>query len=758
MPNRRLELQDAAVSLAGAVTSYRDAKPIERCEVALDGSGDGQETALGPDWTVKVTSEGTVDDTEGLALQAVFRAKNGSPSSAVSLVYRWDDWSEDNFVLVPGAVYAGNRFEARELPYAPCWTKIDERGPNAPTIITDVPRLSLESGKPSAFHLLAGDAATPAVGVVDAKTGTGWLFVTEQGAELGDTSIHVEESEDRGTATISFQSPGVRPHLKYEMATTKVPSPDRGHDFAPGERATLVCRVYKFPCKDIGGLFERFAEARKRGDESRVGGELAPSLPFSAAWAVQERKYNALNWKEPLGYYAVGTVDQKHQDWQVGWTGGGMSSLALLLEGERLSADRALATLRFMFGEDSQSPSGFFRGVCHNGQWYGDEFNGDPDRPHPEEWHILRKSADALYFVMKHLHAVERVRPGYSVPPEWLAGTRRLADAFVGLWRKYGQFGQWANVENGELLVGGSAACGIAPAGLALCGAYFGDESYAEVAEQSALQYYRQFTAKGVTTGGPGEILQCPDSESAFALLESYVVLYEVSGDRDWVGRAEEAALQCMTWCVSYDFRFPAGSTFGRLGMRTTGSVIANVQNKHSAPGICTLSGDSLLKLYRATGKSIYLELLRDIAGNLPQYLSLEERPIRGWDGVDLLPGYMSERVNMSDWEGADLVGEALPLSCWCEVSLMLTYAEVPGIYVNKTSGEVTVLDQVSCSLERAEDGGYALTVSNPTAYPARVKLLAENEAEAGAPLGACASPLWRRIEVGAGETVRVAL
>ena len=34
----------------------------------------------------------------------------------------------------------------------------------------------------------------------------------------------------------------------------------------------------------------------------------------------------------------------------------------------------------------------------------------------------------------------------------------------------------------------------------------------------------------GVTVGGPGEILKCPDSESAFAMLESFIVLYEVTG------------------------------------------------------------------------------------------------------------------------------------------------------------------------------------------------------------------------------------
>lgn len=732
------------VTYAGCVTKYRGSEILSSFDIPFNNEAQNQ-MALSQGWSVQVSIEGEADHPDGQLLTAQFQSNGISDESAVALSFHWNEWSTENDVLVPGAVYAGNRFEVRELTYAPCWSRLDDIGPDVPNLITDVPRLSDQAGTPSAFHLLTGDAAAPAIGVMDKTSGTGWLFVTRQGTELGDSSIHVVESADRSSARISLQAPGVRPSVKYEMTTTKVPSTDRAHDFKPGDTVELSCRIYRFPCPNVQTLFERFAAVRQ------PPAELAPSLPFSAAWEIQERKYNAMNWNAELGYYAVGTVDRKHQDWQIGWVGGGMSSLALLLEGSGESVSRALDTLRFVFG--SQTESGFFHGVCYQGQWYGDEFNDAPDRLHPEQWHILRKSADALYFIMKHLFALREIRPEYPIPADWLDGTRRLADAFVRLWHKYGQFGQWVHTGTGDLIIGGSAGGGIAPAGLALCGQYFGDDSYMAAAELSARYYYQQFTAKGITTGGPGEILQCPDSESAFALLESYMVLYETTGDGEWIRMAEEAALQAMTWCVSYDFRFPENSTFAQLGMRTTGSVIANAQNKHSAPGICTLSGDSLLKLYRATGNKQFLGLLREIAGNLPQYLSRQDRPVRGWDGLDMPPGYMSERVNMSDWEGAGLVGEVLPLSCWCEVSLMLTYAELPGIYVNKTAGSVTVIDQVECRLE-----GEALVLTNSTAFPAEVKLLAETEEEAAVPLGPCGYLRWSRIKVGPGEIVRVNL
>lgn len=126
--------------------------------------------------------------------------------------------------------------------------------------------------------------------------------------------------------------------------------------------------------------------------------------------------------------------------------------------------------------------------------------------------------------------------------------------------------------------------------------------------------------------------------------------------------------------------------------MKTVGSVFANVQNKHSAPGICTLSGDSIYKIYKWTGNPAYLELLKDIALTISQYMSTEKRPIYSWDvpkdaslleddsiraEPEKLPqGYICERVNMSDWESTRCIGGVFNGSCWCETSNLLTLAE----------------------------------------------------------------------------------
>ena len=107
--------------------------------------------------------------------------------------------------------------------------------------------------------------------------------------------------------------------------------------------------------------------------------------------------------------------------------------------------------------------------------------------------------------------------------------------------------------------------------------------------------------------------------------------------------------------------------------------MFANVQNKHSAPGLCTASGDAIYKIYKYTGNEAYLELLRDIVFCIPQCVSTEKRPLFSWDREPrrMPVGWINERINTSDWEGALRIGEVFYGSCWCETSLLLSFSEI---------------------------------------------------------------------------------
>jgi hypothetical protein len=663
-------------------------------------------------WSVQCNWTEAADRSDAMDGMLTFRLHQGTlTDTAVRVRFEFAEWTQDNYVLIPAAVFNGNRFRSKPVPYPPIYKDEEDLSLDLTTLITDIPRLSLTSGS-SLMEVTMQDAATPSVGFYSPSLQkVFWLLTTTQ-TEVGTTGVVVEEMANYTEAAITLSAPSMR---------SEISKGDVGAVFQAGDQVTIRLRLVIKEAACVQHLYDHFATIRKDVLQPKMS---LHQLPFSEAFAIIERKYNAMNWIEETPYYAVGMRENQYQDWQCGWVGGGMSTYPLFRLGAPLSFERAQQTLNFLFS--TQEASGFFQGMYAKGQYYGDGF----DREDTERWHLLRKSSDVLYFVLKQIRYLEASHADWITPSSWIEGTRRLADAFVRLWTRYGQFGQFVDIWTGDILVGGSTSAAIVPAGLVLASDYFCDAQYLRVAEESAAFYHEHFVSIGVTTGGPGEILQCPDSESAFSLLESFIVLYEYTQDAKWLARSEDMAKQCMSWVVSYDFDWPEESEFDRLGMRSTGTVFANTQNKHSAPGICTLSGDSLFKLFRATGNLMYLQLIQDMSHSITQYLSREDRPIRSWDGRDLPAGWVNERVNLSDWEGRDWVGAVFHGSCWSEVALMLTSLEIPGLYVQPDTGYVCALDHIDVHVDAHEQVQLIITVTNPTAFPAKILIFIENESD----------------------------
>lgn len=707
-----------------------------RSPVSSDHSGSLSMKFAGCAWVCNYTVTKPLERADATDFALHFKVAEGSPRNhSIGVRIDIEPWSTENYVLIPGALYNGNRFESRHLEYPPLLRDPKDIGPNVPTIITDVPRLNLGTG-PSRVQLIAGDMATPAIGFYEPAKKRGFWLITDQNTSLGDTGLEIEESLQRDRAFITLTAPHVREKYKYRICNTGYLSDDRGADFQAGDEVRLRFRICSFLCSTIQGLFDRFVEIRKDLSEKV---RLYHQLPFSAAWKIQEEKYR-YNWEDDHGYYTVGMRQNRYEDWQSGWVGGLMSTYPLLMEGDEVSRTRGLKTFDFVF-PNGTGQSGYLRGGAHEGKWYNDGF----DNPHAEKWVMARKSADVLYFMIRQLVLLEK--QGDQKPAQaWTEGTQRIADAFVRTWNKFGQFGQFLDIDTGDVIVGGSTAAGIAPAGLALAAGYFNEPGYLRVAMAAADSYYQRYVIKGISTGGPGEICQCPDSESSFGLLESFVVLYEQTCDQKWLKCACEMANQCATWMVSYDFQFPPHTLFNRLNMHSAGAVFANAQNKHGAPGVCTLPGASLFKLYRYTGRELYLELIQELAHNLTQYLSRSDRPVG-----DMPAGWMNERVQLSDW--LEPIGEIFYESTWPEVSNMLTYIEVPGLYVQPDTAFFCAIDHIDVSVTEHKDKQLTLTIANPTAFDAEVRVLCEESGEMKRILGHNYMLDFPRINIRAGSS-----
>ncbi len=695
-----------------------------RTEVVKIGmNASGNFSLWGSDWVYQINAVSRTDKSGGFEATLELQLVSGSISSCnVAIEFVFDGWHENNYLLMPSAVYNGNRFESRKIAYSPKLMDPRDIGADKPAVISDVPRLNIHSG-PSSLMDRSGAMSTPSMGFFNAKSQLGLWILTEQGNQLGDYAYQVTENRLRTQAVMSIQTPVVRPLYQYRITDNQYPSSDQAPDWSSGDQVEIRFQMYQFDCLDVLSFMKYWSQIRFNLIPKP---DAVVSIPFSSTFNIQEEKFNRQNWVERHGYYSVGMREMFLQDWQTGWTGGMITTYPLLFEGNEVTKNRVLRNFDFLFN-GGISPSGFFfdsgESIDAAFHWYG----GDIRKPHTVNWHLIRKSGDALYYILKQFHLMEQM--GMEVKDQWRSGVRCVAEAFVKLWRRYGQLGQFVDSQTGEIVVGGSTSGGIVPAALVYCASYFDHPEYLAVAQEIASYFYEQFVVKGIALGGVGDALQNPDSESAYGLLESFAVLYEQTGNTVWLERSEAMAHLFFTWIIGFNYKFPENSTLGKLGVQTFGAVFANTQNKHGAPGICTFSGLALWRLYRATGHLFYLEMLQAIVRFIPQMLSHPNRPIPGLEN-----GWMTERVSTTDWfEG---IGELMCGSTWAETSLLLTGIEIPAVYVVSDKQFVFVFDSVDAALEEDSSGILLLRLKNNSAYWVDLKVFVEDSADQKRPLG----------------------
>lgn len=155
---------------------------------------------------------------------------------------------------------------------------------------------------------------------------------------------------------------------------------------------------------------------------------------------------------------------------------------------------------------------------------------------------------------------------------------KALADAFISTWKKEGTWGNYVQVETGNVAVFNTTGGAMAVAGLALAARYYNEPVYLEVARAAAKAYYNDFALVGFTSGGCGDILQNADSETAIALTTSLITLYEATGEAAYLKQAKDLANLCATWTVSYCYQLPKETPLAKLGANLTGAVWASTQ------------------------------------------------------------------------------------------------------------------------------------------------------------------------------------
>jgi len=698
-------------------------------------------------WVCRTSRTSVKGQPGAFDLSLTFKIVEGeAKSSGVAVVFNRVDWSTDNYVLAPAAVYNGNRFHILPIGYPPYIDDPALRTSNMPITTTNIPHLNWDR-TPSKIEMLTSNTATPMMGFFDPHKKRGWIILTMPDTRLGTSGMFIEEDPTSKRASFVISAPGVR-EQRYVMCG-HADSGDVGADLKAGDEVSLRLRVYDFQAADVPAFLGKVFDVRK----ALTGpSHYRNFVPFSYIADTILKHHDAYKWFEgkKFSYICNGPYSgSPYNNIQAGWGGLPVYSQPQV----DMETPERLRRVSKTFDALTQmsSKSGLIYAMFMDGELFGDHFGQITQR---RSISMVRRSGETLYSMISQIELMKLRGHLDMIKPEWDVLLRGIADGLVKLWKDNGEFGQFVDVETGKLDIWGSSAGVVNISALALASEYFKNPEYLKIAEAAGKYYYKRDLCQGYTTGGPAEILQAPDSESAYDLVEAYVVLYEMTGKREWLKRAQDAAYLLSTWMVSYEFKFPAASDMGRVHANSIGSVFASCQNAHSAPGMYVVSGDFLLKLYRATGNKRYADMYKDTVHNMVQYVNTPTNPVIPSGAI----GAVSERVNTSDWEGKGNIGMVSPGDsnmAW-ETLAALTCLHNPGIYVRTDTAELLVLDHIEAQIIDRDKQGITLKLTNSTPYSANVSIFAESTKEAKKPLGWNAFIKWPKVEIQPGQSIEI--
>ncbi len=580
------------------------------------------------------------------------------------------DWQ--SYVVVPGVMYNGNRFLVSPQPYCP-YILTEGVSPNGPIVIADVPRLTADTGYKT--ELAANALTIPAVGIYDQKKRQGFIIGVQVYGVWGVSGINITTLPGE-PIRLEICLP-VKREKRYRFCNWIKADNEQGMDILPGEKVNCEIKIAAVSVSSIPDFITKIAEYgfEKRGKEKRK-----PNLTFAEAAELIENKFDIHNWDEKNGYYRTQSAPNPYF-LHTGWVGGGsmIYTMALSEKKERRARSRRMMDV---ICRNALTPSGYFHGM-HDGEHWR---SFGVKRPGCRAFSFIRRPVECARDILKTMNLM--MGCGERIEDHWISAARKSLDAMVNTSLKFGHLGYTIDFDTGDVLWGDSACGAFAIEPLVLGAAWFKETIFLDVAEQLADYYVRHFLNKGYTCGGVGDALMAVDSESSFALMAGLVHLYDATKNPQHLLWARQAADLFSTWVLSYDAILPTDSPLGKLGIQPRGAVLANIQNQHGAPGICTASGCELLALYEATGEERYLRLLEDIAQCIPQMI-VRNGQEEIWGGLP--PGSVTERLMTMD--GLVPCGHTEQMTSFAGISMLLTVRELPQVYKDTVRGRQALFD-----------------------------------------------------------------
>ena len=165
-----------------------------------------------------------------------------------------------------------------------------------------------------------------------------------------------------------------------------------------------------------------------------------------------------------------------------------------------------------------------------------------------------------------------------------------------------------------------------------------GDARYFASAVAANRHYMRRFLATGRLGGSALDTL-CTDLESGFPLLESNILLYEITHDAEYLQFAEEIAYYCASWQIAQSVPAPAGSLMDRISYETFGTHTVSTEHicSHSfalsaVPYLIRLAEHTGNNLWRQRALAVWANSTRGISDGAHAFMDRGPRPAGAQD------------------------------------------------------------------------------------------------------------------------------
>ncbi len=183
------------------------------------------------------------------------------------------------------------------------------------------------------------------------------------------------------------------------------------------------------------------------------------------------------------------------------------------------------------------------------------------------------------WLVYQYLNCYVLLKNGGIVREDYLMTARKVLDVVLKYPSEGKGFPQTVD-QNGDVL------CDLGMAGAMMTVAALqmfrvtGEEKYLAAGKDSFDFYYDYHLSRNAAAGAALDTY-CIDKESAGPVLRSALMLERLTGEREYLEKAENIACYLQTWMFYYDIPFPTDTDAFKTGFTTLGATAVSAQHHH---------------------------------------------------------------------------------------------------------------------------------------------------------------------------------